>query len=67
MALYARLPFAMAPGMGENSFIGFSVIPAFTSVLIGMGIRGWQAVSAFIIICSARVHWFLRPLNAMRY
>ena len=29
--------------------------------------RGWQAVSAFIIICSARVHWFLRPLNAMRY
>jgi hypothetical protein len=25
------------------------------------------AVSAFIIICSIRVHWFLRPLNAMRY
>jgi hypothetical protein len=25
------------------------------------------AVSAFIIICSAHVHWFLRPLNAMRY
>jgi len=43
MALYARLPFAMAPGMGENSFIGFSVIPAFTSVLMGMGIRGEEA------------------------
>ncbi len=26
-----------------------------------------RAVSAFIIICSAHVHWFLRPLNAMRY
>jgi hypothetical protein len=28
---------------------------------------GWQAVSAFVIICGAHVHWFLRPLNAMRY
>jgi hydrogenase expression/formation protein len=35
--------------------------------LVGDGSRGWQAVSAFIIICSAHVHWFLRPLNAMRY
>jgi AGZA family xanthine/uracil permease-like MFS transporter len=43
MALYAKLPFAMAPGMGENSFIGFSVIPAFTSVLMGMGMRGSEA------------------------
>ncbi|MEM0044117.1 MAG: NCS2 family permease [Sulfolobales archaeon] len=40
MALYARLPFAMAPGMGENSFIGFSVIPAFTVILARSGFSG---------------------------
>lgn len=43
MALYAKLPFAMAPGMGENSFIGFSVIPAFTAILTGMGLTGEAA------------------------
>jgi len=34
MALYARLPFALAPGMGENAFIGFTVMPAFTAALL---------------------------------
>ncbi|MEL9990749.1 MAG: NCS2 family permease [Thermoproteus sp.] len=34
MALYARLPFALAPGMGENAFIGFTVVPAFTAALL---------------------------------
>ncbi len=43
MALYAKLPFAMAPGMGENSFIGFSVIPAFTAILAKMGLSGEAA------------------------
>lgn len=43
MALYAKLPFAMAPGMGENSFIGFSVIPAFTVALAKMGLSGEAA------------------------
>jgi AGZA family xanthine/uracil permease-like MFS transporter len=33
MSLYARLPFALAPGMGENAFIAFTVIPAFTKIL----------------------------------
>jgi len=46
MALYARLPFATAPGMGENSFIGFSVIPAFTAILVGMGLKGEVAALA---------------------
>ncbi|WP_252901392.1 hypothetical protein [Vulcanisaeta sp. JCM 14467] len=43
MAFFARLPFAMAPGMGENSFIAYSVIPAFTTVLLNMGVAGPEA------------------------
>jgi putative molybdopterin biosynthesis protein len=27
--------------------------------------RGWKAVSAFIIICSAHVHWFVLQLKLM--
>lgn len=34
MALYARLPFGLAPGMGENAFIGYTVIPAFTAAIL---------------------------------
>ncbi len=34
MALYARLPFGLAPGMGENAFIGYTVIPAFTTAIL---------------------------------
>ena len=32
MALYARLPFAQAPGMGLNAFFAFSIVP-----LVGFG------------------------------
>jgi hypothetical protein len=41
----------------------FKVARALEPVLISL-VRG---VLVFIIICSAHVHWFLRPLNAMRY
>ncbi len=34
---------------------------------LGGGIALAGAVSVFIIICSTHVHWFLRPLNTMRY
>ena len=37
MGLYANMPFGLAPGMGENSFIAYSVIPLFTEVLINRG------------------------------
>ncbi|WP_291767065.1 NCS2 family permease [Caldivirga sp. UBA161] len=37
MGLYANMPFGLAPGMGENSFIAFSVIPLFTEILINKG------------------------------
>jgi uncharacterized membrane protein len=51
--------------------IAFLVIAAAIAIYIGANaafghVAGW-AVSVFIIICSAHVHWFLRPLNAMRY
>ncbi len=45
MGFYARLPFALAPGMGENVFIGFSVIPAFAAALITLGFSGVDAVT----------------------
>ncbi|NTW26225.1 MAG: NCS2 family permease, partial [Lentimicrobium sp.] len=32
MALYAKLPFAQAPGMGLNAFFAFSIVP-----LVGYG------------------------------
>ncbi|MFB6490871.1 MAG: NCS2 family permease [Thermoproteus sp. AZ2] len=38
MALYAKLPFGLAPGMGENAFIAFSVIPAFTAAVLAKGL-----------------------------
>ncbi|ABW01702.1 NCS2 family permease [Caldivirga maquilingensis] len=37
MGLYANMPFGLAPGMGENSFIAFSVIPLFTEILVNRG------------------------------
>ncbi len=33
MALYARLPIAQAPGMGENFFFVFSLLPAATGMI----------------------------------
>lgn len=61
MAFYARLPFAMAPpGMGENSFIAYSVIPAFTTVLLGMGIVGSKA--AVIALMTALTAVFIDGL-----
>ncbi len=39
--------------------------PPLEAVLVEVGTAG--AVSVFIIICSARVHWFLRPLNGIIY
>lgn len=60
MAFYARLPFAMAPGMGENSFIAYSVIPAFTTVLLGMGVVGSQA--AVIALMTAITAVFIDGL-----
>jgi len=42
MALYAKLPFALAPGMGLNAFFAFSVV-------LGMG-HSWQFALTAVLI-----------------
>jgi adenine/guanine/hypoxanthine permease len=50
MALYARYPIAQAPGMGENFFFVFSVIPAATAA----GFKdGWQVALGAVLISGA--------------
>jgi len=34
MALYAKLPFALAPGMGENAFVAYTIIPLFADLIL---------------------------------
>ena len=55
MAFFARLPFAMAPGMGENSFIAFSVIPAFTATLLNIGVLGPRAAEIALMVALTAV------------
>jgi len=50
MGLLARLPLGLAPGMGENSFIAFTVIPAFTSTLLTLGIKGVDAATIALFV-----------------
>ncbi|MFP3195079.1 MAG: NCS2 family permease [Caldivirga sp.] len=55
MAFFARLPFAMAPGMGENSFIAFSVIPVFTTTLLNTGVTGPRAAEIAMMVALTSV------------
>jgi AGZA family xanthine/uracil permease-like MFS transporter len=47
MALYARYPIALAPGMGENFFFVFSAIPAATAAGFA---NGWQVALGAVFI-----------------
>ena len=42
MALLANLPIAQAPGMGENFFFIYTVLPAAAVVAAGRGTEPWQ-------------------------
>jgi len=54
MALYAKLPFAQAPGMGMNAFFAFTVV-------LGMG-YSWQfALTA--ILCEGVIFFIMNLLN----
>lgn len=55
MAIFARLPFALAPGMGENAFIAFSVIPAFSAVGAQLGLSGVDAVNIALMVALMAV------------
>ncbi len=53
MALYARAPFALAPGMGLNSFFAFVATPLIASALAAKGLEGrepWQIALAAVFI-----------------
>jgi len=52
MALYAKMPFGLAPGMGENAFIAFTVIPSFTNVLISTHSLQGQSAAIFAVYLS---------------
>lgn len=47
MAIYARYPIAQAPGMGENFFFVFSVLPAATAAGF---INGWQVALGVVFV-----------------
>ncbi len=47
MALYSRYPIAQAPGMGENFFFVFSVIPAATAAGFT---NGWQVALGTVFL-----------------
>lgn len=34
MAIYAKMPFALAPGMGENAFVAYTIIPLFADIIL---------------------------------
>jgi AGZA family xanthine/uracil permease-like MFS transporter len=48
MALYARYPIALAPGMGENFFFIFSAVPAAAAA--GFGAGSWQVALGTVFI-----------------
>jgi len=49
--------------MGVQSAMGSYSMPGAMHGMGGMMGWGWKAVSAFIIICSAHVHWFVLQLK----
>jgi len=49
MGLYARYPVAQAPGMGENFFFVFSLLPAAAAVA-GPGSSDWQVALGVIFL-----------------
>ncbi|MCI4396300.1 MAG: NCS2 family permease [Thermoprotei archaeon] len=54
MALYAKLPFALAPGMGENAFIAYTIIPLFADLILSaqkaVGVEAAQLAISLALI-----------------
>ncbi len=53
MALYARVPFALAPGMGLNGFFAFVATPLIGAALAAKGLEGrepWQVALAVVFL-----------------
>jgi len=55
MGLYARVPFALAPGMGLNGYFAYSVVPFVAGILAAKGVadagaRAWQVALAAVLV-----------------
>ena len=53
MGLYANAPFALAPGMGLNSYFAYVVVPLVAGVLAARGMAGhepWQVALAAVLV-----------------
>lgn len=54
MGLYARYPIAQAPGMGENFFFVFSILPAAAAAMKSAGVTGitpWE-IGLWVVVVS---------------
>lgn len=49
MGLLANYPVALAPGMGENFFFAFTLVPAMAALGIE-GTQGWQMAMAMVLL-----------------
>ncbi len=53
MAVYAKMPFALAPGMGLNGYFAFTVVPFIAGILSREGVTGvepWQIALAAVFV-----------------
>lgn len=61
MGIYARYPIALAPGMGENFFFVFSVLPAAAGMGVGVP---WRI--ALTVVFIAGILFFLLSISGVR-
>ncbi|MDH5657321.1 MAG: NCS2 family permease, partial [Spirochaetia bacterium] len=61
MGLYARLPIALAPGMGENFFFALTVIPAAAALNPD---KGWQTALGAVMISG--ILFFILSVSGAR-
>ena len=55
MGLYAKVPYALAPGMGLNGYFAYSVVPFVTGILAARGVadaggKAWQVALAAVLV-----------------
>jgi len=55
MGLYAKVPYALAPGMGLNGYFAYSVVPFVASILAAHGMadagaKAWQVALAAVLV-----------------
>jgi AGZA family xanthine/uracil permease-like MFS transporter len=67
MRLWANYPIALAPGMGENFFFAFTLVPL--AAACGSAVAGWKialtmtAVAGLLFLALSFIHFRARVLN----